>query len=222
MEKKSRYVTLRYDDSENDYIDKIIEYIKTKEDLIVNFFELEDKIKNIYGNIWNDLNRFKKYLCETHANIYKTEDDIPNWVIGEGGNENGFILVSWDLFKERHPKDTFTNYCKDFVHEFVHQCIKLVNPKLLSIDWINEGLATYLSGQGDEDEENSFHYDIRNFNPEMKTYNDKFMAVKYVIENYDDKYVKKLLNDYDFTLNETPRLIEEMIHYYNEIIKKHN
>ena len=59
MEKKSRYVTLRYDDSENDYIDKIIEYIKTKEDLIVNFFELEDKIKNIYVKLMLTFIRLK-------------------------------------------------------------------------------------------------------------------------------------------------------------------
>lgn len=83
--------------------------------------------------------------------------------------------------------------------------------------WLKEGLATYLSHQFDK-------YPVCKFNCQLDdlinggvNYGNYYLLFKYAYENYGIDYIKKLLTDELFMVEQTPILFNSLLSEKNLI-----
>lgn len=167
-------------------------------------------IKNIYNNSMKELNDFFKinwnqntpkiFIVSDRKTInklkgYKTED----WVVGWADlSDNVFVLD-----KENYEKESCHNYSDEeykalIKHELAHLFVKNFCKKgNIKPRWIDEGIATYLSGQ------NKFKKSIKKFNVFLKyyktggkgIYTESGFAINVLIEKHGKSKILGLLSE---------------------------
>lgn len=76
----------------------------------------------------------------------------------------------------------------------------------ITIKWISEGAATYLSGQYENSDEINCTFEQLIDHCSYPNYRAMFA---YVLENYGKDYILKLIDDEELLKNETKRLFDE-------------
>ena len=149
--------------------------------------ELEEEPKIIYLNS-------RKELDETYEKYSKEKPK--DWVIAFV-NDDGIFIVSYDKFEEIsngiHKKEEFLQILK---HEFVHKYFREKAGTGFP-NWLNEGLANYLSDKekkkpSDEDLLDVFEFFNKGYN-NSKVYSIGYFWTKYLIENFGKEKLLDLL-----------------------------
>ncbi len=132
---------VHYHQSEQSYIEELINTLQNELDKLLLFFELE-KLQNptdIY--IYNDKNKFVDHML-------KYTDTYQDWMIGNTSDGN-INMLSLDICRatQEHRRMTLPEWTQVVTHELVHICQQEINPNAYGCEWFWEALALNLSGQ---------------------------------------------------------------------------
>ena len=189
---------IEYDES-LEYIPKTVDYLETKMNDIMSFFELYSFNSKIKIIVYNDLELYKKHI----EKFFKYHD-----YMCADTNDGNINLLSLDAAHQTnsHTNMTLDEFKKIVLHEFVHICqqekeIEHINDDVI---WFWEGLATNLGNPDNYEviQFNATNKDINDFNCNANNYPIAYTIGNYMLENYSHeeileyvKYPKKLLND---------------------------
>ena len=100
-------------------------------------------------------------------------------------------------FSDSEYEEYLEKYEKIILHEYIHYVNKLfckINNCSPSMKYLSEGIAVYLSGQKDNEKVSftSSMNDVINCN---NCYNEWYLIVKYIIDNYNQDFFLELLKD---------------------------
>lgn len=205
MKKELKNFTIE-SNSNLEYFDDIVNYILKTEKIVFNYFKIQ-KIFPKYKIIIMDYAPFKEYLLKQEGKIY-------NYIRGITEGQTIRILNIEDQIKYTTHKDsTLEDTKKMIMHELVHMCHHFVNDDYNQTIWFREGLATNLSNQ------NYKKIDLSTCNFELlkndfykfgkNNYSCSWTIVNYILNNYDDEEIRKLINDSDYLRKNADRLYEE-------------
>ena len=90
-----------------------------------------------------------------------------------------------------HKNKTLEEFIKTIIHEFVHTCHSQHKNNTELDTWINEGIATYLSNQCENEKYTNKYEDI--FSENVVPYQNYRKVFEYVFENYSKEDILKLL-----------------------------
>lgn len=205
MKKELKNFTIE-SNSNLEYFDDIVNYILKTEKIVFNYFKIQ-KLFSKYKIIIMDYAPFKEYLLKQEGKIY-------NYIRGITEGQTIRILNIEDQIKYTTHKDaTLEDTKKMIMHELVHMCHHFVNDDYNQTIWFREGLATNLSNQ------NYKKIDLSTCNFELlkndfykfgkNNYSCSWTIVNYILNNYDDEEIRKLINDSDYLRKNADRLYEE-------------
>lgn len=201
---KSNFI-IEYDERLK-YIPDIVNYLESKMNDIMIFFELcsfDSKTKIV---IYNELESYKKHIeqfFEYHDYMCADTND---------GNINLLSLEAAHQTKE-HSAMTLDELKKVVLHEFVHICQQEKEIEHIDDDtvWFWEGLATNIGNPDNYEVINilAANEDINNFNCSANNYPIAYTIGNYMLKNYSQeqileyiKFPSKLLNDSEQILND--------------------
>lgn len=187
------------------YIPDMINYLESKMDDIMYFFELYSFNSKIKIVIYNELELYKKHI-EQFFEYYDYMCADTN-----DGNINLLSLEAAHQTKT-HSTMTLDELKKVVLHEFVHICQQEKEIEHIDDDvaWFWEGLATNIGNPDNYEVINisATNEDINNFNCSANNYPISFTVVKYMVEKYSHeqileyiKFPSKLLDDSEQILN---------------------
>ena len=196
---------IEYDEN-LEYIPETVNYLETKMNDIMSFFELYSFNSKIKIIVYNDLELYKKHIeqfFEYHDYMCADTND---------GNINLLSLDAAHQTKE-HANMTLDKFEKIVLHEFVHICQQEKEIEHIDDDiiWFWEGLATNLGNPDNYEviQINDTNEDINEFNCSADNYPIAFTIGNYMLENYLHeeiieyvKYPSKLLDDSEKILND--------------------
>ncbi len=203
MTKETEYFVIEYTDNDLPYIDRLCKDIDNKAKEIIAYFNI-DKINE----------RFSLKLISTKKEFSQTIKELTHFEDDEYGT--GFVkdkkmyCLSYLDYKSTYYKDeTYDDFVKTIIHEFVHTCHMFV-VKGMSIRCINEGLACYLSKQYENKEielDCSIEDILENKYIDYKNY---YIILKYIVENYDDNYVHEMIYNKEFAKKEIANVFQNL------------
>lgn len=215
MQKEKNFFIINYSENDSKYIDVICNYLELEMKKIIEFFDIKDFENKIIINLFDNVNK----LWNLHDKLYNTIEkygEVPKRICGFSVDNNVYTLSLNELIKTlNHENSTVNELKKLILHESIHSIHAKKNKKTLYVTWLSEGLATTLSHQYDDIDKkfDASLEEIKNGNCYYYNYNSMF---SYILKNYDKEYIRKLINNYDFLLNETERLYNETVNYYKE------
>lgn len=195
MEKETKFATFIFEKSDKDLINILAEHINKFANVAFDFFEI----------------KLPKYKVKIHIIPTKAEYDelykktynkkqVKDWMIGNYNSEKCTITyLSLHDFKNTSHKDILENqdealkhYKRTIFHEFVHY-VNDVFAKEHGCSgtekFLEEGIATYLSGQY-EDKKPCLTASVEDLlNREKSLYDDYYLITKYFVENYNKNYI---------------------------------
>ena len=223
MERITEYYKFNYSKQDEDLIIELEEYLNSKREEIFNFFDPSLKRELVEINIIPT----KKEYDEISKRI-RGVDSIPLWSIGMA-HDNKIEYVSLHdykntshAFSEDKYYERLDYYKKTIVHEYVHFVGGLYlkkNKKEYPAKYINEGIATLLSGQKDN-ADIQFNFKIEDILESKSSYDAWYLLTKYIIEKYGKEYFLSLFGNRELALKEAPRLFEEAKEYYKKGLGK--
>ena len=223
MERITKQFKITYSKNDEDLIIELEDYLDQKYEDIFNFFDSSLQKEQVEINI---IPTKKEY--DEIAKKIRGVDTIPNWSIGIS-HDNKIEYVSLHdykntshAFSEDKYLEKLDYYKKTIVHEYVHFVAGLYLKKNncdSPIKYLNEGIATYLSGQKEEIEI-PFSFKIEDILESSSNYDAWYLLVKYIIEEYGKEYFLELFKNREVALKETPRLFEEAKDYYERKLEK--
>lgn len=200
---KSNFI-ITYDESIS-YIPEVVDYLESKINDIMSFFELNSLNLKRKIVIYNDLKLYKRHIEQ----FYEYHD----YMCADTNDGNINLLSLDEAHKTKEHKDMTLDELKSTIlHEFVHICQQESELEHLDNDivWFWEALATNLGNpeafskitiKANNDE-------IDDFNSLSLNYPMAFTIGNYMLENYDHddileyvKYPSKLLVDSEKILN---------------------
>ena len=203
LEKNNFIIT--YDENDS-YIPEVVDYLESRINDIMDFFELKSLSSKKKIIVFKDLEKYKEHIeqfFEYHDYMCADTND---------GNIN--ILSLEAAHKTKMYADmTLDNLKSVILHEFVHICQQEKEMEHINDDviWFWEGLATNL-GNPEEYEcvpINASNDDINNFNCSANNYPIAFTIGKYMLEKYNHeeileyiKYPSRILEDSEKILND--------------------
>lgn len=223
MERETDYYKFTYSKEDEDLIVELEEYLDQKREDIFNFFDESLQREQVEINIIPT----KKEYDEISKKI-RGIDSIPKWSIGLS-HENKIEYVSLHdykntahAFSEDKYFEKLDYYKKTIVHEYVHFVAGLYLKKNncdYPAKFLNEGIATYLSGQKDN-MNIPFNYTIEDIIESKSSYDAWYLLTKYIIEEYGKEYFLKLFGNNELAVKEAPRLFGEAREYYEKGLEK--
>lgn len=191
-------MTIHYHECDLAYIEDIVKKLEKKEKEILQFFHLQRLEKHLNIYLWDDVKQFEENVHPRHA-----------YTIGKANFKDHRIdVLSYQeiLKREGHQQDSIESISDLILHEFVHICHgQYAGPDYGC--WVNEALATTISGQYDREPLNL------NCNLEhilTGTWSICYATMgKYILNQYGRDYFLKLAKDQEFAIQETQRLYEE-------------
>ncbi len=187
------------------YIPEVVDYLESKINTIMNFFELDSFNSKKQIVIYNNLEAYKKHIEQ----FFKYYD----YMCADTNDGNINLLSLEEAHKTKEHKDMTLDELKSTIlHEFVHICQQEKELEHLDSDiiWFWEALATNL---GNPEAFSSIsikatNEEITDFNSLEQNYPTAFTIGKYMLENYSHegileyvKYPSKLLVDSEKILN---------------------
>ena len=187
------------------YILEIVDYLESKTNDIMNFFNLDSLSTKRKIVVYNDLELYKKHIEE----FYEYHD----FMRADTNDGNINLLSIEEAHKTKEHKDMTINELKSTIlHEFVHICQQESELEHLDTDivWFWEALATNLGNPEafSKVEINATNEEIEDFNSLSQNYFIAFTIGNYMLENYNHedileyvKYPSKLIDDSEKILN---------------------
>ena len=223
MERITDYYKFNYSKNDEDLIVVLEEYLNQKYEDIFNFFDSSLQKEQVEINIIPTKKEFDEI-----AKKIRGVDSIPNWSIGIS-HDNKIEYVSLHdykntahAFSEDKYLEKLDYYKKTILHEYVHFVTGLYLKKNncdYPAKFLNEGIATYLSGQKDGIEI-PFKFKIEDILESKSSYDAWYLLTKYIIEEYGKEYFLELLRDRETAEKEASRLFEETKEYYEKKLER--
>lgn len=204
MEKESKYFKFIYSESENNYIDKLIDVIDKEAKKVLDFFEV-DSIEEKF-NV--KLIPTKKEFSELIWNEIHFKDD--EYGIGFVKDEIMYCLSFNDYKNTFYSFYKFDNFVSTIIHEFVHACHQYKTDNKTSIRCVNEGLACYLANQIEDNATFDMTLD-EVINDKYVKYDNYYIIMKYILDNYDKEYCDKIIYDKEFARSEITGIYNSLI-----------
>ena len=210
MKKESKYFTIEYSNEAKTYITKLLDKIDIEAKKILDFFE----IQNIDNKFYVKLIPTKKEFSHLIEEVIHFKDN--EYGIGFVNNKIMYCLSFNDYKNTFYSFYNFDNFISTIIHEFVHSCHQLKTNNKSSIRCISEGLACYLSNQLCK-KDFVFNASIDDIvNDKYIDYDNYYLIVKYIFDNYDKKYCDRIIYDKDFARSE----IVNIYNSFKESIRK--
>ncbi len=149
---KNDFFTIFTDSKNLNNQQKIFDALNENLVRIMNFFEVEKNSKTITVCIHTDIEEWKNFF-NSRGSQYQ------DYVVGCAWEGKIDVLAFEEYQKtQMHKDDSFDDFLKVVIHEFVHICHQELQPDFSKVTWfMGEGLATYLAGQRyNEDEKIDF------------------------------------------------------------------
>lgn len=209
---------------------KLIEELSNKKKELLNFFRLNDFPK-VTINLFNDHDvylEFTKQFFEPMKYSY-------------GNFANGMINYTYD---KTYSDKNFEKLISKIMHEYIHILYKQIyKDKFDRVVWLDEGLAQYLSGQFDKQQDNEEEFKnwfldniirrdkeipkidylkkhgskygefVDQETNKYSGYSISYLLVKYLFDNYDNIY--DIISDKEKIDEIETNIIEKSIKYYD-------
>ncbi len=203
MTKESKYFIVNYNESDQDYIDKMLVDIDKEALRIMSFFDIHEINEKFKINLIPTKKEFSNLIKELF-NFNDNEYDI-----GFVKDRIMYCLSYKDYKSTYYSFYGYDDFIKTIIHEFVHSCHQLKTNNKSSKRYINEGLASYLSNQYDNEvsEINVTLEDL--INDKYINYDNYYLLMKHIFENYDQEYIDKLIYDKEFASNELEKIFND-------------
>ena len=188
------------------YIPEVVDYLESKTNAIMNFFELTSLKSKEKVVVFNNIEKYKKHL-EKYI-------EYRDYLCADTFDGNINLLSIQEAHKTKsHQKMTVSDLKLYILHEFVHICQKncQVEKYNKTITWFWEALATNLGNPDNFSKViiKATNEEINNFNSLSQNYPIAFTIGNYMLENFAHeeildyiKYPSKLLEDSEKILNE--------------------
>lgn len=207
MIKNLKYINIEYTDNDLEYIDYICDEIEKKTEDIVNFFELNEFGEKVNIKIFDDIDNFRNFYNKT----FKREPK--DYICGFSKGNNVYTLSISEYIKcYSHENSSIEDLIKLILHEFTHS-IHFKRHSNMNVIWLNEGAATYLSGQ---------HKDVKEIKGTLDdllngkcSYSDYKLMFEYIFNTYGKEYILKLIDSEELLNKETKRLFNEALVFTN-------
>ena len=200
MKKELEYIDIEYTENDLEYIDEICNEIDKKTDEIVKFFEIKEFNEKTNVKLFGSLDEFRNFYKETYHREPK------DWVCGFAKDNNVYTLSLSEYRKcLSHENSIIEDLERLMLHEFTHS-VHLKRHNNITVKWISEGAATYLSGQYKDKKEITCTYEELINNAPYHNYKVMF---EYVLNTYGKDYILKLIDNEELLRKETKRLFEE-------------
>ncbi|MBR3661219.1 MAG: hypothetical protein IKN63_04920 [Bacilli bacterium] len=192
-------------DENNSYILEVVDYLESKTNDIMNFFELDSLNSKRKIIIYNNLELYKSHIEQ----FYEYHD----YMCADTNDGNINLLSLEEAHKTKEHEDMTLDELKSTIlHEFVHICQQESELEHIDNDiiWFWEALATNLGNPEAFSKVviKATNEEINNFNSLSQNYPIAFTIGNYMLNNYnhDDileyvKYPSKLLKDSEKILN---------------------
>lgn len=203
LEKKNFIII--YDDN-NKYIPDVVNYLESKMDNIMSFFELDSLKKKRKIVIYDDLELYKKHIEQ----FYEYQD-----YMCADTNDGNINLLSLEAARKTHEHADMTldDLKRTILHEFVHICQQDSEIEHIDSDivWFWEALATNLGNpeQFTKVKIRATNSEIDEFNSLSSNYPVAFTIGNYMLENISQekileyvRYPARLLVNANNILNE--------------------
>ena len=205
MFKETRSFVIHYDDNEN-LITKLSNTLEDKLTTILSFFEIEKLNKKIIIKIISNKNEFDDIF-------YKVHNFKPD-LNAMGFYHNGEIIyLSYnELASTNHKNDSYESYINILIHECVHFVHGIITNDKMSIRCLNEGIAIYLGKQYDEIDYTKFNCKTEDLiNQKNIDYYNYYLLMCFLIDNYEKKYVLKLLRESKYAYHELRKIVSNLM-----------
>lgn len=207
MIKNLKYINIEYTDNDLEYIDYICDEIEKKTEDIVNFFELNEFGEKVNIKLFDDIDNFRNFYNKT----FKIEPK--DYICGFSKGNNVYTLSISEYKKcYSHENSSIEDLIKLILHEFTHS-IHFKRNSNMNVIWLNEGAATYLSGQ---------HKDAKEIKGTLDdllngkcSYSDYKLMFEYIFNTYSKEYILKLIDSEELLNKETKRLFNEALVFTN-------
>lgn len=191
-----------------DYFDEIINYIKSNEKEILNFFSLSG-LKEKYQVKILDYKSFKEFELAKYA-------CVKDYVRGDTDVDTRTIRIM-DLNDQRkfttHTDANLDEMLKMIMHEFVHACNDEAKMWVRKTLWFYEGLATNLAHQDYEItdlETCDFEKLEWNFNGYGSgSYSYAYTIVNYLLNNYSHEEVMYFVKEPDYLMENSKTIFNQ-------------
>jgi hypothetical protein len=213
MKKELSYMIINYTNSDHAYIDLICLKIEMISKEIVSFFEIKDDFK-INITIFDNLDDFRNKIINEMPHLLE-DNKVPAWICGVSTKTGIYTLSLAEYRKTKsHENGTINDIMYLILHEFTHSCFRILN-KEKTCAWLSEGCATTISRQY-QNISKPFTANLEDMEEGCSNYNNYHLMFKYVLDTYGKDYILKLIKNTDLVKNETPKLYNEVVNYYNK------
>ena len=206
MQKKTKYMNIEYSDKDSMYINELISGLGNISQEIVDFFDIQEIKVNVI--LFDSVEKFRKKFREIFC--YQCND----WTCGFVSKQNGNIIYTLSLEEYRKTKYHELHNIDDLIylilHEFVHSCHNQYSKNHLYV-WLAEGLATYLSHQYDKYQVSELNCKLDNLINGGVSYGNYYIMFKYTYEKYGIDYIKKMIKNEQFMIEQTPFLYNSIL-----------
>lgn len=218
MQIKKDNIIINYTEEEKEYINEFLENIIKESKKILEFFNLEKLEYPVIITFWDDLDKYREYR---NKQLEQYNKKVPDWEVGCAHSypqEPHYIHIL--SLKERkksynHDKDTLKDIFLVGVHEYVHACHSEYKKYNITLTYINEGLATYLSNQFDKSQNFEFNCTKEQLLLGKTNYYNYYLIMKYIIENKPRKYILELIKNKEMQEQELDTLYDEFVNNLN-------
>lgn len=191
-----------------DYFDEIINYIKSNEKEVLDFFGLTGLAEKYQVKIL-DYKSFKAFEIKKYG--YSKD-----YVIGDTDAKTKTIRIM-DLNDQRkfttHKDANLDTLLKMIMHEFVHACNDEIEMWTRKTIWFHEGLATNLSHQNysiTNLEDCDFEQLELNFNNYGKcNYSYAYTIVNYLFTTYSYEEIMRFVKEPNYLIDNSERIFTE-------------
>lgn len=215
MQIKKDNIIINYTEEEKEYINEFLENIIKESKKILEFFNLEKLEYPVIITFWDDLDKYREYR---NKQLEQYNKKVADWEVGCAQSypqEPHYIHIL--SLKERkkcynHDKDTLKDIFLVGVHEYVHACHSEYKKYNMTLTYINEGLATYLSKQFDKNQNFKFNCTKEQLLMAKTNYYNYYLITKYIIENKSKEYILELIKNKEIQEQELDTLYDEFVY----------
>lgn len=214
MQIKKDNITINYTEEEKEYITEFLDNIIKESKTILEFFDMKKTEYPTIITFWDNLNKYRQYR---NKQLEQYNKKVKDWEVGCAQSypqEPHYIhILSLNERKkcQGHQNDKLEDIFKVGVHEYVHICHCEYKNYRGTTTYINEGLATLLSNQFNENQDLKINCTKEQLLQGITNYSNYYLLMKYIIENKSREYVLELIKNKEKQEQEIDTLYEECI-----------
>ncbi len=202
MKKSGKVAIFKFNENDKDLIKDLSKFIDSHAQEIFDFFEIEKPKEKAVINIIPTKEEYDNFIRTTRK--LSSDYAVPKWLIGTC--QDG-VITYLSLNDYKNTSHSFNNdkydealeyYKKTILHEFIHyvnECFNKIHKCQDTEKYLQEGIATYLSGQYDGKTILLNATKEQILDEKQYYYDDYYLITKYLIENYDKSFVLKMFQN---------------------------